>query len=575
MTESLTVKIGQYSHKGRKAINQDAINAFIPETPELNAKGIAVALADGISSSNVSQDASNAVVMGFIEDYYSTSEAWSVETAGKRVITALNSWLCAQTKRSEYRYNIDKGYVCTFSGLVLKGQQAHLFHVGDSRIVRVRNRQCEVLTQEHRTHLSSQESYLARAMGMKPELDIDYLETPLEKGDIFVLMTDGVYEYISDKNLIELLNHCSENINQAAKAIVDLAFDNLSHDNLSVQVVYVNAIKKMRAADLHSSLLSLPFPPQLEARIEFDGFLIERRLYDSTRSSVFIASDLNSGEKVVIKTLSTELQNDETHRERFLLEEWIARRVNSAHLLKPTQSSRKRNYFYVVTEYIEGQTLSQWMLDNPKPKLEVVRNIVEQIAKGLRALHKKEMLHQDLRPENIMIDHSGTIKIIDFGAVRVAGIDEMIDDDFYDNILGTALYSAPEYFLGEAGVNASDQFSLAVITYHMLSGKFPYGTQVAKANTRAAQKRLQYNSVLDDELAIPAWVDFALKKALHPNPFKRYDDLSEFIFDLRQPSQTFLQQTRAPIMARNPLAFWQSLCAILTLTVVILLSQLL
>jgi serine/threonine protein kinase len=229
----------------------------------------------------------------------------------------------------------------------------------------------------------------------------------------------------------------------------------------------------------------------------------------------------------------------------------------------------------VVTEYIEGQTLSQWMLDNPKPKLEVVRNIVEQIAKGLRALHKKEMLHQDLRPENIMIDHSGMIKIIDFGAVRVAGIDEMIDDDFYDNILGTALYSAPEYFLGEAGVNASDQFSLAVITYHMLSGKFPYGTQVAKANTRAAQKRLQYNSVLDDELAIPAWVDFALKKALHPNPFKRYDDLSEFIFDLRQPSQTFLQQTRAPIMARNPLAFWQSLCAILTLTVVILLSQLL
>lgn len=573
MTQSLTVDIGQCSQKGRKHINQDAVNAFIPDTSELNAKGIAIALADGISSSTVSQDASKAVVTGFIEDYFSTSEAWSVENAGKCVIMALNSWLCAQTKRSEYRYNIDKGYVCTFSGVVLKGQHAHLFHIGDSRIIRVRNNQCEVLTEEHRTRLSSQESYLARAMGMKPEVEIDYLQVELKKGDIFVLTTDGVHEYISNASLIDALSHYSEDANQAAKHIVELAFNNLSHDNLSVQVVKVNDVKTLRTADLHTSLLSLPLPPPLEARMEFDGYVIERKLYDSTRSSVFIASDLGSNEKVVIKTLSTELQNDDTHRERFLLEEWIARRVNSAHLVKPTQTQRQRNYFYVVTEYIEGQTLNQWMIDNPNPKLEEVRNIVEQIAKGLRALHRKEMLHQDLRPENIMIDHKGTVKIIDFGAVRVAGIDEMIEDDFYDNILGTALYTAPEYFLGEAGVNASDQFSLAVITYQMLKGTFPYGTQVSKANTRSAQKRLKYNSVLDDEIAIPAWIDFALKKALHPNPFKRYDDISEFIFDLRQPNKAFLQQTRAPIMARNPLAFWQSLCAILVLIIIILLSK--
>ena len=87
-----------------------------------------------------------------------------------------------------------------------------------------------------------------------------------------------------------------------------------------------------------------------------------------------------------------------------MMEEWVARRIDSPHVLKPCLPSRKRNFLYVATEYIDGQTLTQWMIDNPKPTLEAVRGIVEQIAKGLRAFHRKEMLHQDLRPDNIMVD---------------------------------------------------------------------------------------------------------------------------------------------------------------------------
>ena len=106
------------------------------------------------------------------------------------------------------------------------------------------------------------------------------------------------------------------------------------------------------------------------------------------------------------------------------MEEWVARRINSAHVLKPRAQLRTRNYLYVVTEFVEGQTLTQWMIDNPKPSLETVRGILEQIASGLQAFHRMEMLHQDLRPENIMIDGTGTAKIIDFGSTRIAGIAE-------------------------------------------------------------------------------------------------------------------------------------------------------
>jgi serine/threonine protein kinase len=96
------------------------------------------------------------------------------------------------------------------------------------------------------------------------------------------------------------------------------------------------------------------------------------------------------------------------------------------------------------------------MIDNPKPELAVVRGILEQIAKGLQAFHRLEMVYQDLKPDNIMIDTTGTVKIIDFGATRVAGIEEIASAVEQINLLGAALYAAPEYFLGEHGSARSD-----------------------------------------------------------------------------------------------------------------------
>ena len=88
-------------------------------------------LADGISSSSVSRVAAESTVKGFLTDYYCTSEAWSVKTSAQRVIAATNSWLHSQTRRSQYSYDKDKGYVCTLSAMVIKSATAHLFHVGD------------------------------------------------------------------------------------------------------------------------------------------------------------------------------------------------------------------------------------------------------------------------------------------------------------------------------------------------------------------------------------------------------------------------------------------------------------
>jgi hypothetical protein len=103
----------------------------------------------------------------------------------------------------------------------------------------------------------------------------------------------------------------------------------------------------------------------------------------------------------------------------------------------------------------------------------------------------------------------------------------------------------------------------------MLSGRLPYGDAVARSRTRAAQRRLNYRSVLDDEREIPVWFDEVLRKATHPDPLKRYEELSEFVHDLRHPNAAYLNQTRAPLIERNPVAFWRGLALILAVALVV------
>lgn len=553
---ALSVSIGQHSRAGRKPENQDFHGAVIPEGTELGLKGVALALADGISSSSVSRIASETAVKTFLTDYYCTSDTWSVKTAGQRVITAINSWLHSQSQAQRLAENMNRGFVCTFSCLVLKGRQAHVFHVGDSRVSRLAGASMEQLTKDHRTVLSPSESYLARAVGLSAIAEVDYSSVDLRVGDIFLLTTDGVHEHVQPRDVADAIAQL-EDLDAAASRIADIALDNGSEDNLTVQIVRIESLGDPDALDtlgLADALPPAPIPPRVPC--DFDGYRLIRQLHASSRSHIYVAVDNETQKQVALKVPSQDLRGDPAYLRRFAMEEWIARRINSPHVLQ-AGPHRERDSLYVVTELVEGQTLRQWMHDNPQPDLETVREIVDQIAKGLRAFHRRDMVHQDLRPENIMIDRDGTVKIIDFGSVRVAGVIQARPEFDDGEILGTHQYSAPEYFLGYSGTKFSDQFSLGVIAYEMLTGRLPYGASVSRCRTVREMDALRYVSASQLNPKVPDWFDDALHRSLQPNPGKRYETLSEFMMDLKRPMASHRSNAFVPLAQRDPVRFWQ------------------
>jgi serine/threonine protein phosphatase PrpC len=563
MSGLLRVTLGQHSQAGRKPINQDFHGAVVPAGAHLASKGIVLALADGISSSAVSQVASAAAVRGFLDDYYATSEAWSVRRAAQRVLEATNSWLHAQSQRSDARFDKDRGYVCTFSALILKGREAHLLHVGDARVYKLHAHALEQLTEDHRVRLSPTETYLGRALGAGPSVEIDYRSWPVEVGDVYLLATDGAYGHLDAVAVHAALAHHPDDFNAAAQAILLTALQRGSSDNLTAQLVRIEALPELDASQLHGQREGLRLPPALQPRASFEGYTIVRELHASSRSHVHLAVDQLSGQQLVLKTPSVDLREDPAYLDSFLLEEWIARRIDSVHVLKACAIERPRAHLYVAMEYVEGQTLAQWMIDHPRPDLDSVRHIVEQVARGLQAFHRKEMLHQDLRPENLMIDRTGTVKIIDLASTHVAGLTEGTAQARPQAIAGSLQYTAPEYFVGGTGTPQSELFALAVITYQMLTGHLPYGLQVTQLRKPGDLHRLRYIPARERRPDLPPWLDAVLRKGLQAKPDKRHEALSEFVHALRAPGASLLGLRAPPLIERNPVVFWQTLTLLL------------
>ena len=338
-----------------------------------------------------------------------------------------------------------------------------------------------------------------------------------------------------------------------------------SSDNVSCQIVKVDKLPSANNQEIYQKLSDLSFPPPLSVGQSLDGLTVIKILHESPRSQVYLVKNPQN-ERFILKTPSLNFEDDPAYIERFVLEQWIGRRIDSPYVVKIIESKSKTG-LYTLMEYVDGLTLEKWMKENPKPDIKEVVRLAEMISRGIRALHRKDILHQDIKPDNILLSADGIPKIIDFGSCYAAGVEE-IDTPFErDLALGTAVYSAPETRFDMPKTKRSDLFSLALVVYEVLTGQLPFGDQLEKLKDQRKLSSLKYQSAMQFNPMVPAWMDQALKRALSPLPEMRQDAMSEFIFDLQRPNTQYKQPSFVPLSQRNPLRFWQGL-AVLEATII-------
>jgi serine/threonine protein phosphatase PrpC len=592
----LSLAFGGYSCAGKKKQNQDAFSAFIPNNSEVLSKGIIATIADGVSSASKAAEAAQLSVTQFINDYYATPETWSTQKSAAKVLTSLNQWLYSQSDGINKQ---SAEWLTTFSALIIKSTTGYIFHVGDTRISLFRESKISVVTQDHNRKKNNGHTVLTRALGADSRLKVDVHQVDIQQGDIYLLTCDGVHEYLTNKQISEQLVKLGSQspklantppttraLEAASQQLTQLAIEQGSDDNVSCLLVYIESIPNRKLIEIERDLLNKTIPPALSIGTKLDHFKVCKVIHASTRSHLYLVEEFE--EKLldeainepptkklsVLKVPSENFADDPLYLQGFMREAWLGERLNHPHIMKISKGNANSPFLYHVCEYINGQTLTQWMFDNPRPGIAQVRNIFTQIVLALRAFQRLELVHRDLKPDNIMIDNNGQIKLIDYGTVLIASLAENSDTIAETVPQGSINYIAPETLLTLNADHQSDLFSLGVIVYEMLCGELPYKPMRRAEVNFKNYNQWQYRSIKQFRSEVPLWLDLALEKSTQANPALRYQAFSEFNNDFNKPNLSAIDDyKKQPIMQRNPVQFWQGVSALLLMILIFVIAN--
>lgn len=546
----LVVAAGFFSATGPRADNQDFGGVYLGSATERARHGIVAAVADGVSGGRQGRAAAELAVRALVEGFYALPETLGPARAIRQAMGAYNCWLHAQG-RGESMANSGT----TFTALALRGRQAHVAHVGDSRAWRFAAGRLACLTTDHVRPEPDLNHVLIRALGLEAELRLDHLTLEIAERDRLLLTTDGVHAVLSAPRLAAIL---AENASAEATAqrLVEAALAAGGRDNATALVLDVVRLPAPDHEGILAEVSGLPFvaPPGVGDTI--DSFRIERTLSEGRHAVLLVATDEEDGEQVVLKFPRREILSDHALRLAFARELLLSRRVASPFVLaaRPVRPERQSG-LYSVLPLLVGESMEA-RLGRGHPPLEEARQAAIGLVRGLAALHRLEVVHRDVKPENVMLTGEGGVKLIDLGVARLPRV-----EDFHpDEIPGTPGFMAPEQFDGNAGDALTDQFALGVTLYRWFTGKWPYGEQEAFQRPRfgIAPAPSRYRP------EIPSWLDAAILTAIAPRREDRFGDVVELLRALESGGALGLAAARRrPLIERDPALFWKGTSALL------------
>ncbi len=543
---SLQFTIGQASLTGPRPRNEDYVGIVTPVQEQLSVKGAMVAVADGVSGNAGGGEASEMTIRSVTSDYYATPDTWEPLASLDKVLSAANRWLIAQANANRDM----AGMATTLSLLVLRGQRYYLAHVGDTRIYLLRDGVLKQLTTDHVWDRPDMRHVLKRAVGLDQHLAVDFGEGQLQIGDVFVLMSDGVWDALGDKNIQHTMG-LYDSPQLICEHLASTAIEKGSTDNSTAVAIKITRVGEDTLTELLAGGKHLSLPKKLEVGETIDDFEVTALLHESRASLLYKVRNIKTKQLFVLKTLQPLLTDDVESCHGLLNEEWLAKRVVSQYLPQVLPVSiENRSKLYFVMSWHEGATLQQRLDSGHHFTVAGTAKIGLDLMRGVGALHRLNIVHRDIKPANIHLASDQRLRILDLG---IAVTSAAPNNDVLQNP-GTPSFMAPELFDGKPATLQSDVYAAGVTLYHLLTRKYPYGEIEPFQHPKFAQPVPPTRYRPD----IPFWLENIVLKAIAHDEKLRFETAEEMLLALEHGElKPILAPARTPLIARARLVKWQ------------------
>lgn len=535
----LQLRFAEFSASGPRLENQDALRLVTPVPTLAASKGYLFALADGVSQCADGGLASRSTLQALALDYYATPETWGVAQALDRLLLAQNRWLLAN------------GLLTTLSVLVLRGRRFTLAHVGDCRVYRALDGKFERISEDHVWEQPDMQHVLKRALGLDQYVVMDYLDGELRAGERLLLVSDGVWATLGDQRIAAILSE-QDDLDAAVRTLVNAAHLSGSQDNASALLIEVDQPGSDALADTLSQLQQWPLPTLLKPGQWFEGWQIEARLGDSRQSLLYRVRDARQ-QRWLLKTLPQSRRDETAAGPALLLEEWFLRRVAGRFFPEVPALPDRQHLYYVMREH-SGRTLAQTFAEQGPMTLPRWLSLARDLISAVGLLHRRNIVHRDIKPQNLLLEDTGELRILDFGLAFCPGLSATHGQE----IPGTPSFIPPEAFDGAPPAPGFDLYAASVTLYFLLSGHYPYGEIEAFQHRRFGQP-IPLSRYRPD---VPHWLERHLQQALQADPEKRFETAEQWLLQLERGELATLDTRPRPLLEREPLKVWRTVAVV-------------
>jgi len=525
--------------------NEDSIGFFQPsDVEEQRARGAAAVLADGVGGQGHGDIASRLAVEAALKSFQDGQDGLQPKQALWRMFTTANMAVYDESMAQR-----DQGRMATTLTISLfRNNEVTIGHVGDCRVYHIQRGVAQQVTTDHsyaamqlrlglisphEAATSDMRCVLTRSLGKDPTIQVDYYTVSVNRGDYLLQCSDGMHNCVAPEEFGEIVTHAAPE--DACRELVALAEKRGTDDNLSVQIVRIDRVEDVmfyRGQPIYQER-ELPMSTEVEVGQVLDNrFRITDLVSRSGMASIFKAQDLQSGEVVAIKIPFMQFESDPAFFSRFQREEAIGKTLRHPFILRILAVEEKSRP-YIVMEFLQGQTLRQVLRSVERMPVADALKIAGRICDALEYLHGQNVVHRDLKPENVMLCDDGSIRLMDFGIAKAAGLRRLTFSGFSAS-LGTPDYMAPEQVKGKRGDARTDIYSLGIMLYEMVTGALPFeGTNpYAIMHARLAGDPVaprKWNPELSPQL------EEIILHALERQPYDRYPSAAAMKVELDAP----------------------------------------